>query len=82
MTCPDCGSRIKHGMTVCPVCGRKVRTATVTETVVRNGRDYETERTIDYGDEDSLKLTLIKYGMSAISCLLPVIFVVAYLWLF
>ena len=52
------------------------------QTVVRNGWDYETERTIDYGDEDSLKLTLIKYGMSAISCLMPVIFVVAYLWLF
>ncbi len=30
MACPQCGARIKHGMTACPECGAKIKTATTT----------------------------------------------------
>lgn len=84
MTCPDCGSPIKHGMTVCPVCGREVRPATVTKTVARDGLDYEVERTVDFGDEDpGLRYKLFEYSVHAAIFLGAVAFVVlTYLWWF
>ncbi len=84
MTCPDCGSRIKHGMVTCPVCGRKIRTATRTDRDYWLGDEHVREYTIDYGDEDpGLRDKLFDYAAEgAIALVAIAIAVTLYTWWF